>query len=134
MFGNNEYYMASNIKDELEDKILPKIKDAVGEKNVCSIPTDFTAVNGINEYGSTHQLQIRPLTFDEAREFTQFIPNKDLNDWWWTCTPWGSKDRGYENSIAVVSPSGRISNYSCDVSNSVRPFCIFDSSIFESEE
>ena len=125
--------MESNVKDELEKEILPKIEDAVGKKNVCTISTDFTAVNGINEYGSTNNLQIRPLTFEEVRKFAEFIPNEDLKDWWWTCTPWSTKERGWKYSITVVSPSGDINYNFYGSYYGVCPFCILKSNIFVSK-
>ena len=133
-FGDNTNYMESNVKDELKKEILPKIEDAVGKNNICTIPTDFTAVNGINEYGSTNNLQIRPLTFEEVREFAEFIPNEDLKDYYWTCTPWSTKGRGYEKSMSVVSPSGDFLNcHYYDYNLGVRPFCILKSNIFVSK-
>ena len=77
--------------------------------------------------------KVRPITFDEAREFNDLLVNKNLNDWGWTCTPWSTKERGWEYSVAVVSSSGYIDG--CDFSGSlgVRPFCILKSHIFVSK-
>ena len=81
-----------------------------------------------------HLTKVRPLTFDEAREYNDLLVNKDLPDWYWTCTSWSTKERGWEYSVAVVSPSGGIYDDYCSGSCGVRPFCIFSSSIFESCE
>ena len=131
-FGDTPDYSKSNVRSKLEGEILPQIEDAVGEDNVCNIETDLTAVNGINEYGRKN-FKIRPLTFEEVRRFNEFIPNKDLDDWWWTCTPWSSKGRDWEKCVTVVSPSGYIHDHDCDLNFGVRPVCILKSSIFVSK-
>ena len=68
---------------------------------------------------------------EEARN--DLLVNKDLPDWYWTCTPWSTKERGWEYSVAVVSPSGDIRDFSYDGSLGVRPFCILKSNIFVSK-
>ena len=76
---------------------------------------------------------IRPLTFDEVREYNDLLVNKELDDWWWTCTSWSTKERGWKYGIAVVSPSASIDRGYCDGDNGVRPFCILKSNIFVSK-
>ena len=77
--------------------------------------------------------KVRPITFDEARQYNDLLVNKNLNDWWWTCTPWSTEDRGWKYSIVVVAPAGGISRGICDDGNGVRPFCILKSNIFVSK-
>lgn len=67
---------------------------------------------------------------DEATEFNDLLVNKSLNDWWWTCTQWTTKERGWERSIAVVSPSGNFNYCSYYDGRGVRPFCILKSNVF----
>ena len=76
---------------------------------------------------------VRPLTFDEAREYNDLLVNKELNDWWWTCTPWSTTERGWKYAITVVSPSGYVDDRGCDSDYGVRPFCILKSNIFVSK-
>ena len=61
-----------------------------------------------------------------------FIPNTD--DWWWLATPWSTKRNDCEYSVSVVSPCGYFGNCFCGNDCGVRPFCIFSSELFESED
>lgn len=126
-------YRASVLKDKIEDEILPIIEKEVGAENIVGNLCDLRSVCGENECGM-FMSKVRPMTFDEVRKYHEFIPNKDLDDWWWTCTPWGSDKNGNARTIAAVSPSGNIDIGNCGNFGGVRPFCIFSSSIFESEE
>ena len=81
----------------------------------------------------TVDCKIRPITFDEAREYTDITPNNDLNDWYWTLSPWSTEERGWKKSITIVSPSGNFGFNVCDYDFGVRPVCILKSNIFVSK-
>lgn len=125
-------YRASVLKDKIEDEILPIIEKEVGAENIVGNLCDLRSVCGENECGM-FMSKVRPMTFDEVRKYHEFIPNEDLDDWWWTCTPWGSDKNGNARTIATVSPSGGISSYCCCSISGVRPFCILKSDIFVSK-
>lgn len=125
-------YRASVLKDKIEEKILPIIEEEVGSGNILENLCDLCSVCGENEFGMLTS-KVRPMTFNEVRKYHEFIPNKDLDDWWWTCTPWGSDKNGNARTIATVSPSGYFSSYSCGYLSGVRPFCILKSDIFVSK-
>lgn len=131
-FGKTMNYKESNIKKVIENDILPIVENAVGKNNIVDHCVDLTSVDMQNEFGNV-QCKMRPISFDEAREYNNLLVNKDLNDWYWTLTPWSTKERGWEYSLAVVSPSGHILNgcYNCC---GVRPVCILNSNIFVSKE
>lgn len=124
-------YRASVLKDKIEEKILPIIEEEVGSGNILENLCDLRSVCGENEFGMFTS-KVRPMTFDEVRKYHKFIPNEKLDDWWWTCTPWGSDKNGNIKTIASVSPSGHICNDYCDCFIGVRPFCILKSDIFVS--
>lgn len=124
-------YRASVLKDKIEDEILPIIEKEVGAENIVENLCDLRSVCGENECGM-FMSKVRPMTFDEVRKYHEFIKNEDLDDWWWTCTPWGSDKNGNARTIAAVSPSGFISIICCDCNCGVRPFCILKSDIFVS--
>lgn len=124
-------YRASVLKDKIEDEILPIIEKEVGAENIVGNLCDLRSVCGENECGM-FMSKVRPMTFDEVRKYHEFIPNEDLDDWWWTCTPWGSDKNGNARIIAAVSPSGVVSGDDCGNRNGVRPFCILKSDIFVS--
>ena len=74
--------------------------------------------------------KISILTVDEYRKYRKFLPNMDK--WWWLLTPWSTPANDYSTTIAIVSPSGGVIDYSYSDGFGVRPVCIFSSSIFES--
>lgn len=125
-------YNKSSLKNLIEEDIQPVIEDAVGADNVIEHDVDLTSVDMQNEYGKC-RCKVRPISFDEARKYSDLLPNEELGDWWWTCTPWSTEQRGLEYSMAVVSSSGFIGNGSCGNCNGVRPFCILSSEIFVSK-
>lgn len=124
-------YSDSNLKVRIEKEILPIIEEEVGSENIVENVRDLRSVCGDNEFGMFTS-KVRPMTFDEVRKYHEFIPNEDLDDWWWTCTPWGSDKNGNARTIVAVSPSGLICNRNCNGDNGVRPFCILKSDIFVS--
>nr|DAI43962.1 MAG TPA: hypothetical protein [Caudoviricetes sp.] len=125
-------YNKSNLKKVIEEEIQPIIEDAVGEDNVVEHCVDLISVDMQSEFDDC-KCKVRPITFDEAREYNNLVVNEDLDDWWWTCTPWSTEERNWKYQIAVVSPSGYFSNRSCNLSFGVRPVCILKSNIFVSK-
>lgn len=125
-------YKESNLKKLIDEKCLPVFEKDFGEDNLVEHEVDLTSVDMQNEFG-TCICKVRLATFDEVRKYNQLLVNEELNDWWWTCTPWSTKERGWEYSIAVVSPSGLIDCNGCVGNNGVRPFCILKSNIFVSK-
>lgn len=125
-------YKESNLKKLIENQIQPVIEKEVGSKNLIEHEVDLTSVDMQDEFGG-FKCKVRPITFDEARLYNNLLVNKNLNDWWWTCTPWSTEDRGWKYSIAVVAPAGGIRGLSCCGGYGVRPFCILKSNIFVSK-
>ena len=131
-FGNNSPDInKSEIKNLLLGEVLEMFEKEFGAENIVEETTALTTVDMQKDYG-TYTGKIRLLTFDEAREFNELLVNEELPGWYWTMTPWSTKERGWDYSVAVVSPSGDVSNCAYDCNNGVRPFCIFSPSIFES--
>lgn len=126
-------YNKSNLKKVIESEIQPIIESEVGSKNLVEHEVELTSVDMQHEF-CNFSCKVRPITFDEAREYNNLISNKSLDDLWWSCTPWSTADRGAKYSMAVVSPSGFISIGHCCISSSgVRPVCILKSNIFVSK-
>lgn len=125
-------YEESNLKKRIEKEIEPIIVKEIGKDNIIEHKADLISVDMQKEFDDVG-CRVRPLTFDEAREFNDLIANPDLTDWWWTLTPWSTSERGYKYSIAVVSPRGLFGNNSYFSINGVRPFCILKSNIFVSK-
>ena len=129
---NTRDYNKSNLKKVIENEIQPIIESEVGSKNLVEHEVELTSVDMHREFCNC-SCKVRPITFDEAREYNNFLAEKNLDDWWWTCTPWSTADRGMKYSIAVVSPSGCFDINYCDCSYGVRPVCILKSNIFVSK-
>ena len=126
-------YKKSSLRELCEGEILNDFSNEFGKENICTNEAGLVTVDGQEVFGKL-LTKVRPLTFDEAREYNDLLVNKDLPDWYWTCTPWSTKERGWEYSVAVVSPSGGVCYFGSYGSRGVRPVCIFSSSIFESCE
>lgn len=125
-------YRKSNLRKVIEEYIQPIIESEVGEENIVECSVDLTSVDMQEEF-SRFKCKVRPITFDEARKYNDLLVNKELNDWWWTCTPWSTDERGWKYSITVVASSGNVGYGSCNCLIGVRPFCILKSNIFVSK-
>lgn len=130
-FGDTSDYKKSNVKKLCDTEILKDFEEEFGAENIETHIVDIVTVDG-QEIG-TVDCKIRPITFDEAREYTDIIPNQHLDDWCWTLSPWSTEERGWKYSVAVVSPSGNIGIRSYNGSLGVRPVCILKSNIFVSK-
>ena len=129
---DTRYYNNSNLKKVIENSIQPIIEAEVGSDNIVEHDVDLISVDMQHEFKPC-TCKVRPITFDEARKYNDLLVNEGLNDWWWTCTPWSTAERGWSLSIAVIAPSGDFSNIGCGCSFGVRPFCILKSEIFVSK-
>lgn len=130
---NSRDYNESNLKRVIEDEIQPIIESEVGEENLFEHMVELTSVDMQHEFFDRNY-KVRPITFDEARKYNNLLPNKDLDDWWWTCTPWSTAERGWTYSMAVVSSAGYFDDINCCNGGGVRPVCILKSNIFVSKK
>lgn len=128
---SNEYF-TSELSDLFEEEIFPEFKEEFGAENLCDATTSLVTVDMQNKDEELHA-KARPLTFEEARKYNELLVNKDLPDWYWTCTAWSTEERGWPYSVAVVSPVGRVDGIDYYRSRGVRPFCILKSNIFVSK-
>lgn len=126
-------YNKSEIKKFIEEKIQPVIELEVGAENIVEYEVSLRSLDMQKEFEDV-SAKVRPITFDEARLYNDLLVNEDLDDWWWTLTPWSTEKRGYKYGIAVVCPSGYIDYYNCINFLGVRPFCILKSNIFVSKK
>jgi len=129
-FGDTLDYKTSKVKKLCDTEILKDFEEEFGAGNIETHTADIITADGQKLW--TVDCKIRPITFDEAREYTDITPNNDLNDWYWTLSPWSTEERGWSRNLAVVSPSGCIGGRRC-VGGGVRPVCILKSNIFVSK-
>ena len=124
-------YKKSSLRELCDGEILNEFVAEFGEDNICENEAGLVTVDGQEVFGKL-LTKVRPVTFDEGRKYNELLVNKELPDWYWTCTSWSTAERGWAYSVAVVSPSGGIDYYSCSCSGGVRPLCILKSNIFVS--
>lgn len=130
-FGDNIDYNKSNVKKLCDTEILKDFEEEFGTENIKEHTAEIITADG-QKVGSA-KCKIRPITFDEAREYTDITPNKNLSDWHWTLSPWSTEERGWEKSLVVVSPSGNFGSNCYYDEVGVRPVCILKSNIFVSK-
>lgn len=133
-FGDNNDLRTSDVLKRMEKEILPKIIEAVGEENLCTVQTDLTTLCGLKTYGVMESLISLP-TVDFYRANVEIFDKYPVSGWWWLATPDSAKPHDDPYWTLCVSPSGGINIVICnDGIGGVRPFLFFKSSIFESFE
>ena len=115
----------------MNGEFYEELSAEIGENNIIPFERNLLSLDGQTEYGTCED-KVSLLNVDEYRQYRAMIPNADY--WWWTITPDSTKCNGDTTWIRVVSPSGNVISIDYDNDYGVRPFCIFSSSIFESEE
>lgn len=130
-FGDTSDYKTSNVKKLCDTEILKDFEKEFGEENIETHTAAIITADG--QKLVTVDCKIRPITFDEARGYTDITPNPCLNDWYWTLSPWSTEERSRGKSLVVVSPSGNVNGNGCDYGIGVRPVCILKSNIFVSK-
>lgn len=124
-------WQASELRNWLNTEFLGKLAAVVGEENIIPFERDLLSLDGLKEYGTCED-KVSLISFDEYRKYRELLPRE--GNWYWTLTPDSTKENGDEYWVTVVSPSGYFYLDFCYYCFGVRPFCIFSSSIFESEE
>ena len=129
-FDSNDW-KSSDLREYLNSEFYEELAGCIGEENIIPFERDLLSLDGLKEYGNCED-KVSLISVDEYRKYRELIPNTD-DYWWWTLTP--DSCRSNNNSwVRVVSPRGGIGYDRYNSGGGVRPFCIFSSSIFESEE
>ena len=124
-------YTKSELKEMFDTEILEAYEKEFGADNIVEHTVKLKSVD-MQDFGS-FDCKVRPITFDEARKYNELLVKEDLPDYYWTCTPWSTKERGWDYSVVVVSPRGSIDYWFFNGYYGVRPFCILKSNIFVSK-
>ena len=128
---NSNDYRKSSLRSYLNGEFLKKLIKASKEGYLETISTDLLSLDGQKEFGVLESGdKVGLLTVDMYRENRDIIPNAD--EWWWLATPWSTPCNGYEKLVCCVSSGGGVNYYFCYLNFAVRPFCIFNTLIFES--
>lgn len=129
--GSCNNWKCSDLRKELNTDLKDKIEDELGKGALVGFERDLLSMDGQTEYGTCKDL-VSLISVDEYRKYRKFLPSTDR--YWWTITPDSTPCNNDSTCLRVVSPGGYIGGNCCNRSDGVRPFCIFSSSIFESEE
>ena len=130
-FGKNNNLHESEVLKRMQMEVLPKIIDTVGEENVCEFETDLTTLDGLEPYAPVKSRISLP-TFDFYRANARIFGKHKLDCWWWLATPESAQPNSEPEWVVCVTPAGCVSGGLCNNVGGVRPFCILNSSIFES--
>lgn len=123
----------SELREYLNVEFYHRLAVTVGQDNIIPFERNLLSLDGQTEYGTCED-RVSLLNVDEYRKYRSLLPNTD-DYWWWLISPWSTLCNGYERLVTVVSPSGYVFSLNYyDGSYGVRPFCIFSSAIFESED
>lgn len=133
-FGEDNDLRQSKVLKKLEAEYLPKIMEAIGAENLCTIKTDLTTLDGLKPYGVMESLVSLP-TLDFYRANAEIFDKYNPGTWWWLATPESAQPHDTPWWILCVAPSGYVGGSICYYFDSgVRPFYIFNSDIFGSSE
>lgn len=130
-FGDNNDFTNSDIREKLGE-LLEKIKAEVGAENVCSFATDLTTLDGLKPYPAL-EAQIGIPTFDFVRQNADVFDMYPVDDYWWTATPDSAQPHASPTLVVCVSPRGDVFYYCRYFNFGVRPFLIFESTLFVSD-
>lgn len=128
-FGDNNDWRESQIRKKLNKKLYQKVVTELGSDALITIKTDLFSHDGLRDYGKCED-NVSLLTYDLYRNNRNNI--KNIDDWWWTCTP-DSTPTGYSSRCVQCVRSGGCVYFSdCGYDMGVRPFFILKSDIFVS--
>lgn len=125
-------WKSSDLRNYLNTDFYKKLVEEIGADNIITFERDLLSLDGQTEYGTCED-KVSLLNVDEYRKYRRLIPNTD-DYWWWTITSDSAKCNDDSRYVTVVSSSGYFDRRLCNCDFGVRPFCIFSSSIFESED
>ena len=125
---NHNDWAKSSLRKFLNGKFLEKLIAAGADADaILPMELDLTADDGLDDYGTSTD-KIGLISCEQYQRFRKLIPN--LNDWWWTLTPWSTASNGYSCNVRFVNSDGALdygNAYSGGIG--VRPLCSLSSSI-----
>ena len=132
-FGNSNNYDGSDV-DELCNEFADEIAEIIGEENILIHEVDLTADDGLKDYGIV-QRKASLRTAQMQREYVAVLDQYKPADWEWLATAYSTPTHESPSWVKCVARSGYFnsSRFNNRVIG-VRPFFIFNSSIFESSE
>lgn len=129
-FGKNNNYAKSYVDDICND-FATKIAKIIGEKNLVEHTVDLTSDDGLKDYGTVKR-STSLLTTELYRRYVYILDKHKINKWWWLATAYSTPTHEDSSWVKCVAPYGSVYGDNYYINLGVRPFCIFDSSIFVS--
>lgn len=127
--GNNNY--ARSVLREKTCEWFGQFAEGINRVYIYSREIDLTTMDGRENYGVLHPL-VAPLTFDEWRRYSRYIP--DCEEGSWLATGDGAPGRHGAECALYVSSDGDWNSCFCRDSWAVRPTLIVSSHLVEDEE
>lgn len=120
-------WAVSTLREYLNGEFLKQLVEAGADAGAFTeMVVDLTSDDGLDDYG-TDRCKIALISDAQYRRFRRIIPNVD--NWWWTITPFSTEKNGYSRTARVVYSSGTLD--SCNAWRGhygVRPLCNLKSS------
>ena len=95
-FGSSNNYAESDLKKAVDKWLEDMGKKGLDNAKLIPREIDLTTLDGSGCYGKL-SVKAAPLTLDEARKYTDIIPNAER--WCWLATGWSGR-----SSSTLISP------------------------------
>ena len=122
-------YSKSEIRKDLNTDFYKELYDCVGKDNIVKHTVDLTADDGRIDYKECED-NISILTCNMYRKYVYNLESYNPHQWWWLATPYSTESTGYTTTVRCVLRYGSLNNGHCNYDSGVRPFLIFNPSIF----
>lgn len=122
-FGVSNDYIESAVRRYLNEEFYNELCADAGGLNIEKRSVSLLAEDGTNR-GVECEDYVSLMTIDRYREYRPYIPN--LDNWWWTATPF-SKEERYARDVCCVDSLGVVRWDGCRWSGHVRPFFVLNS-------
>lgn len=127
-FGETNNYEKSEVREALNTEFLQLTINDIGEENIIKHKVDLTSDDGLKDYGECED-RVSLITCDRYRKYRGKGLLGNINDYWWTATPWSTESNGYKNQVRIVLSSGALNSGTASYNGcAVRPFMILNSS------
>lgn len=121
-------WAVSTLREYLNGAFMKQLVEAGADADAFTeMVVDLTSDDGLDDYG-TDRCKIALISDAQYRRFRRIIPNVD--NWWWTITPFSTEKNGYSRNARSVNSSGALSHGTARYGNNgARPLCNLKSSI-----
>ena len=122
-FGPNDNFAVSDVLDALNDRVLPKLVEDIGEENLLEFEVDLLDPDRPNHYANL-TTKIAIPTRDFYNNYGVLFDEYSMHEYWWLCSP-------IRGNVHYVTPNGWL-DWGAGLHNKlgVRPMCIFNPEIF----